>query len=108
GGRRRVIDGKPVDLAAELDLGEAKVRNMDAVVDRFVVGPKHEKAIRAGIAAALLVGDGLMQIHVGKGAGKAEAERFYRGLGSATHHFVYGDVAPEWFVFNKPSGACVT
>src|SRR5438477_1244563 len=49
GCRRLVIDGKAVDLAAQLDLDETKVRVMDAVVDRFVVGPKHEKAIKAGI-----------------------------------------------------------
>src|SRR5437867_7818860 len=54
GCRRLLIDGKPVDLAAQLGLDESKVRDMDAVVDRFVVGPKHEKAIRAGIDAALL------------------------------------------------------
>jgi excinuclease ABC subunit A len=108
GCRRLIIDGKPVDLAAELDIDEAKVKNMDAVVDRFVVSRKHEKAIKAAVAAALLVGDGLMQVHVGKGASKAEAERLYKGLCSPTHHFVYGDVQPEWFVFNKPEGACRT
>ncbi len=108
GCRRLIIDGKPVDLSAEVDLDESKVRNMDAVVDRLVVSRKHEKTIKAGVAAALLVGDGLMQAHVVKGAGKAEAERFFRGLCSPTHHFVYGDVGPECFVFNKPSGACRT
>ncbi len=108
GCRRLIIDGKPVDLSAEVDLDESKVRNMDAVVDRLVVSHKHEKTIKAGVAAALLVGDGLMQAHVVKGAGKAEAERFFRGLCSPTHHFVYGDVGPECFVFNKPSGACRT
>src|SRR5262245_47758384 len=108
GCRRLIIDGKPVDLAAQIELDGSKVRDMDAVVDRFVVGRAHEKAIKAGIAATLLVGDGLLQAHVVKGAGKAEAERFYRGLCSPTHHFVYGDVAPEWFVFNKPEGACRT
>ena len=51
---------------------------MDAVVDRFVVGRKHEKAIKAGIAATLLVGDGLLQVQIVKGAGKAETERFYK------------------------------
>jgi excinuclease ABC subunit A len=81
---------------------------MDAVVERLIVGRHHEKAIKAGIAAALLVGDGLMQIQVVKGATKAEAERFYRGLCSPTHHFVYGDIGPECFVFNKPEGACRT
>ncbi len=108
GCRRLIVDGKPVDLSAEVELDEAKVRDMDAVVDRFVVGPKHEKAIKAGVAATLLVGDGLMQVHVVKGTSKAEAERFYRGLCSATHHFVYGDIGPAYFVFNDPESACRT
>ena len=103
-----IIDGKPVDISAEVELDESKVKDMDAVVDRFVVGRKHEKAIKAGIAATLLVGDGLLQVHVVKGAGKAEAERFYRGLCSKTHHFVYGDIQPEYFMFNNPESACRT
>src|SRR6266403_2794170 len=108
GCRLLIVDGKPVDISAQVELDESKIKDMDAVVDRFVVSRKHEKAIKAGIAATLLVGDGLMQVHIVKGASKAEGERFYRGLCSPTHHFVYGDVAPEWFVFNKPSGACLT
>jgi excinuclease ABC subunit A len=108
GCRRLIVDGKPVDISEQVELDEERVRDMDAVVDRFVVGRKHEKAIKAGIAATLLVGDGLMQVHVVKGAGKAEAERFYRASCSATHHFVYGDIAPEYFVFNLPESACRT
>ena len=81
---------------------------MDAVVDRFVVGRKHEKAIKAGIAATLLVGDGLLQVHVVKGASKAEAEQFYEALCSPTHHFVYGDIGPSYFMFNNPESACRT
>ncbi len=68
GCRILIIDGKPVDISAEVELDEAKVKDMDAVVDRFVVGRKHEKAIKAGIAATLLVGDGLLQVHIVKGA----------------------------------------
>jgi excinuclease ABC subunit A len=111
GCRILIIDGKPVDISAEVELDESKVRDMDAVVDRFVVGRKHEKAIKAGIAATLLVGDGLLQVHIVKGAGKAsnaEVERFYRGLCSKTHHFVYGDIQPEYFMFNNPESACRT
>jgi excinuclease ABC subunit A len=108
GCRRLIVDGKPVDLAAETELDEAKVRDMDAVVDRFAVSRSHEKAIKAGIAAALLVGDGLLQVHVVKGASNAEAGQFYRGLCSPTHHFVYGDIAPDYFVFNNPESACRT
>jgi excinuclease ABC subunit A len=84
------------------------VRDMDAVVDRFVAGPKHEKAIKAGIAATLLVGDGLLQVEVLKGTTKAQAELFYKGLCSPTHHFVYGDIGPEYFMFNNPESACRT
>src|SRR5204863_8795727 len=100
--------GKPIDLWAEMALEEGKVRNMGAVVDRLVVSPRHDKAIKAGIASTLLVGDGLLQVQVGKGAGKGEAERFYRGLCSPTHHFVYGDIQPDYFVFNNPESACRT
>jgi excinuclease ABC subunit A len=108
GCRILIIDGKPVDISAEVEIDESKVRDMDAVVDRFVVGRKHEKAIKAGIAATLLVGDGLLQVQIVKGAGKAEAERFYRGLCSKTQHFVYGDIQPEYFMFNNPESACRT
>jgi excinuclease ABC subunit A len=108
GCRRLIIDGKPVDLSAEVEADESKVRDMDAVVDRVVVSRKHEKGIKAAIDATLLVGDGLMQVHVVKGAGKADAERFYRGLCSPTHHFVYGGVGPDYFVFNNPESACRT
>jgi hypothetical protein len=80
GCRIPIIDGKPVDISAEVDLDESKVKNMDAVVDRFVAGRKHEKAIKAGIAATLLVGDRLLQVQIVKGAGKAEVERFYRAV----------------------------
>jgi excinuclease ABC subunit A len=108
GCRRVIVDGRSVDIAAQVDLDESAVRHMDAVVDRFVVGRKHEKAIKAGIAAALLVGDGLVRVHVVAGAGKAEAEKFYRALSSPTHHLVYGDIGPDYFVFNNPESACRT
>ncbi len=108
GCRILIVDGKPVDISAQVELDESTVKDMDAVVDRFVVGRKHEKAIKAGIAATLLVGDGLLRVEVIKGATKAEAERFYRGLCSPTHHFVYGDIQPEYFMFNNPESACRT
>jgi excinuclease ABC subunit A len=108
GCRRLIVDGRPVDLSAEIDLDASAVTHMDAIVDRFVVGRKHEKAIKAGIAATLLVGDGLLQVHVVKGASKAEVERFYRASCSPTHHLVYGEIAPEYFMFNNPESACRT
>jgi excinuclease ABC subunit A len=112
GCRILVIDGKPVDISAEVDLDESKVTHMDAVVDRFVIARKHEKAIKAGIAATLLIGDGLLQLHVVKTSksdvAKSDVERFYRAAGSKTHHFIYGDIQPEYFMFNNPESACRT
>ena len=49
-----------------------------------------------------------MQVEVLKGAAKAESERFYKSLCSPTHHFVYGGIAPEYFMFNNPESACRT
>src|SRR5262245_12113130 len=72
GCRRLIVDAKPYDLSHELDLNESKIKHMDAVVDRFIVKRSHEKQIKAGILSTLLVGDGLMQIQVPKGATKAE------------------------------------
>jgi excinuclease ABC subunit A len=108
GCRQIVIDGKRMDLSEEMSLEEDDVRDMDAVVDRFVVGPRHEKAIKAGIAATLLVGDGLLQAEVLKGAASADTARFYKALLSPTHRFVYGGIEPEYFMFNNPESACRT
>ncbi len=115
GCRRLIIDGKPVDISVEVEFAQQKVRDIDALVDRFVVSRKHEKAIKAGIANTLLIGDGLLQVHIiqktgqkQKAGGKEETERFYLGLCSPTHHFIYGDIAPEFFMFNNPESACRT
>jgi excinuclease ABC subunit A len=108
GCRWLIVDAKRVDIADQIDLDEAKVRHMDAVVDRLMVGRNREKAIRAAITAALLVGDGLLQVHVVKGGSKAECDRFYSAACSKTHHFIYGDIQPDYFMFNNPESACRT
>ena len=76
GCRRVYVNGKAVDISAEGGLDDARVREMDAVVDCLVVNRRNEKAIKAGIAAALLVGDGLLQVHIVKGATKAQVDTF--------------------------------
>src|SRR3970040_2516654 len=44
GVRRLIVDGRPVDISEEVGLDDSDVRNMDAIVDRFVVSRRHEKA----------------------------------------------------------------
>jgi excinuclease ABC subunit A len=108
GCRLLFIDGRPVDISSELNIDSSSVRDIDAVVDRLLVSRRHEKAIKAGIAAALLVGDSLIQVRIIRGGTKAQRESFYKGLCSPTHHFVYGGIEPEYFVFNNPESACRT
>jgi excinuclease ABC subunit A len=108
GCRRLLVDGRGVDLAEKIDLDPSDVRHVDAVVDRVVVGRQHQKAIKAAVGSALLVGDGLLQLHVNKGASRERAAAFYRELLSPTHRFVYGDISPDYFVFNNPESACRT
>lgn len=108
GCRQIIIDGKKIDLSQELELDESRVRDMDAIVDRFVVARKHEKSIKAAVASTLLVGDGLVRIEILNGPAKATMAKFYDAGTSATHHFVYGGIAPEFFQFNNPEAACRT
>jgi excinuclease ABC subunit A len=106
--RRLIVDGEPVDIADQMELDETSVRDMDAIVDRVIVDRKHVKAIKAGIAAGLLVGDGLLRVEIVKGASKDARSKFYRSLCSETHHYVYGDIQPDFFQFNNPESACRT
>jgi excinuclease ABC subunit A len=122
GCRRVIADGRVIDLAdrggpapaddAGPGAGDGDrvtpAARLDAVVDRVVVGPQHEKGIKAAIAAALLVGDGLMKVVIADGVGRAAASRFHQAETSATEHFIYGGIAPEFFQFNNPESACRT
>jgi excinuclease ABC subunit A len=108
GCRTVVVDGARVDLAAEMSLDEGRISRMDAVVDRVLVGKTPEKAVKAAIAAAQLVGDRLLQLEVMRGAGAKDVARFYESLCSSTHHYVYAGVSPDYFVFNNPESACRT
>src|SRR5688572_27910496 len=95
-------------MSAEVNLDESAMWTMAVVLDRFVVSRRHEKAMKADIEAALLVCDGLLRPHIVKGATKGEAARFYAGLCSRTHHFVCGEIGPDYFQFNNHESACRT
>ena len=81
GCRRLIIDGKIVDISDTVELDESKVRDMDAIVDRFIVGRKHEKAIKAGIARRAAVGDGLLSHSRREGRAESRRRAVRKGLG---------------------------
>lgn len=106
GYRNLIIDGKPVDISESVEIDTAG--QMDVIVDRFVVSRAAEKQIRAGVQNTLLIGDQMLQVRLDPSVPKTVAKRFYESFGSATQHFVYGDISPDYFMFNKPESACRT
>ena len=108
GCRHIYIDDKPYDLSDKTPIDPESRPKMEAVVDRIVITPAIEKQLKAAVAHTLLVGDSLLTARVLGGAAKAIAARFQKSFGSKTHGLVYGDIGPEFFVFNKPESACRT
>ena len=98
-----------MDISAEVELDETAVQHMDAVVDRFVVEPRAREGHPAPASPARCSSaTGCCRWRSAGGARKADADRFYRALCSPTHHFVYGDIGPDFFMFNNPESACRT
>ena len=81
---------------------------MFAVVDQFTRVDGIEKQLSAAIEHTLRVGESLMTIEITGGISKAARARFYKTFGSKTENLVFGDIVPDYFVFNKPEAACRT
>ena len=102
------IDAERIDLAEhvpEVLPGDPK---LIAVVDRLVLVPGVEKQLKAAIEHALRVGDSLMSAAVVGGTTKTVAREFAKTFGSPIHTLVYGDIIPDFFMFNNPESACRT
>ena len=102
------VDAERIDLAETVPDVLPGDPKLSAVVDRFVLVAGVEKQLKAGIEHALRVGDSLISAAVVGGATKAQAMRFAKTFGSATHALVYGDILPDFFMFNNPESACRT
>ena len=104
-------DGAPpvrIDLAENVPDALPGDPKLSTVVDRFVIVPGVEKQLKAGIEHALRVGDSLMSAAVVGGTNDRDARRFAQTFGSARHALVYGDIVPDFFMFNNPESACRT
>ncbi len=108
GCRHVEIDGERVDLNEDPPDALPPGARLSALVDRFVVAPDVEKQLKAGVEHALRVGDSLMFARVVGGATSRRIATFAREFGSATHGLVYGDIVPDFFMFNNPESACRT
>ncbi|MDE0692529.1 MAG: excinuclease ABC subunit UvrA [Gammaproteobacteria bacterium] len=108
GCRHVEIGGERVDLNEDPPDALPPSARLSALVDRFVVAPDVEKQLKAGVEHALRVGDSLMFARVVGGVTKKRMATFAKEFGSATHGLVYGDIVPDFFMFNNPESACRT
>ena len=108
GCRTVIIDGERVDLSDEVPEVVEGTPTMSAVVDKFTLVEGIEKQLKTSIDHALRVGDSLMTVEITGGISKKASSNFLKQFGSHTHNLVYGDIVPDYFIFNKPESACRT
>jgi excinuclease ABC subunit A len=130
---RVVIDGKPLELAEEIELDKKKKHDIDIVVDRIVVKDGVQRRLADSLETALHHADGVVKVEVVKtphpasghplpgGEGMVEPpspdERkkkvekpltliFSEKLACVDCGISYQEITPRLFSFNNPHGAC--
>jgi excinuclease ABC subunit A len=97
------VDGQVHDLSDDLLLDKNKKHNIQAVVDRLVVGQSDSQIrIADSVENALKLGAGIVLVSAVDGEELLFSEHFacvYDGIS-------LGEIAPRTFSFNSPHGAC--
>ena len=107
-GYRRVrVDGEVKDLGGTLELSEEDHPRVEAIIDRFVIGPGIDRQVLASLEHGLKVGDGFLSFHP-EGLSRAASKAFWTDFGCAEHRLLSASLHHAHFTFNDPSGACVT
>ena len=81
---------------------------MIAIVDKFTVDEGIDKQLTTSVEHALCVGDNLCTVEITSKLSAAKKKKFFAEFGSKTHNLVFGDITPDYFVFNNPESACRT
>ncbi len=108
GCRKVYIEDELIDLTQELPEALEGEPRLFAVVDQITLVPGVEKQLKAAVEHTLRVGDSLMTIGIVKGLEASAETKFVQEFGSKTHGLVYGDIVPDFFMFNNPESACRT
>jgi excinuclease ABC subunit A len=107
GYRRIRIDGVLKDLGGHLELSEDDHPWVEAIIDRFVIGPGIDRQVLASLEHGLKAGDGFLSFHP-EGISAAANKKFRKDFGCAEHHLLSATLHHAHFTFNDPSGACRT
>jgi excinuclease ABC subunit A len=107
-GYRRVrVDGVERDLGSHFEVGEDEHPFVQAILDRFVVGPGIDRHALAAIEHGSKVGDGFFSFHA-EGLSGPHRKTFWKNFGCAEHHLISTTLHHGNFTFNDPAGACRT
>jgi len=107
GYRRARVDGVERDLGSDFEVGEDEHPFVEAILDRFVVGPGIDRHVLAAIEHGSKVGDGFFSFHA-EGLSGPQLKRFWKDFGCVEHHLISATLHHGNFTFNDPAGACRT
>ena len=106
-GYRRVrVDGVERDLGSHFELGDDEHPFVEAILDRFVVGPGIDRHVLAAIEHGSKVGDGFFSFRA-DGLSGAQLKKFWKDFGCAEHHLISATLHHGDFTFNDPALALV-
>jgi len=109
---RARVDGDLTEIESPPRLEPRKNHSIDAVCDRIVLRPDSIDRLRAAVALALKLSDGLLSASIAvpnSEAGYKTVERlFSTKYACPSCGISYAEVEPRIFSFNSPHGACET
>lgn len=108
GCRTVYIEDERVDLTQNVPEVLDGHPRMFAVVDHITLVPGVEKQLKAAVEHTLRVGDSIMTVGILGGVDSSVISTFMEEFGSESHGLVYGDIVPDFFMFNNPESACRT
>ncbi len=99
---RVIVDGKPHDLAEEIELDKKKKHDIDIVVDRLVVKEGIQRRLADSLETTLHHAEGVAKVAIADG----ETLLFSEALACIDCGISYPEMTPRMFSFNNPYGAC--
>jgi excinuclease ABC subunit A len=107
GYRRARVDSVERDLGSDFEVGEDEHPFVEAILDRFVVGPGIDRHVLAAIEHGSKVGDGFFSFHA-EGLSGPQLKKFWKDFGCVQHRLISASLHHGNFTFNDPAGACRT
>jgi excinuclease ABC subunit A len=111
GYRRVTIDGVSHDISQTLELDEARIYQIEVVIDRLIIKPGLDKQALASLEHGLLIGEGFLSFHImNPQYAQIDHATFYAEFACPEHGVLMGEVEPHYYSFNLPSSSssCVT